>query len=1214
LDENGAAVPSVDIQVTDEGTNIVTSSKTNQAGQFTVPYLPAGTYTLAAALQGFTPYRRTGIAVAANENIRVDITLKVQTVQTSVEVSASTDQIQTDKSSVQSAVQEKLIDIIPNITGNPLYYAMLQANVQPTVNSMDRENINSFGIGIDGRRQFSAVGINGGKAFLNDIQVDGLPVMGGGYNEASVIPNTEGLAEVRVVSNTFSAEYGRGQGAISMNTKSGTNRYRGSLTYTNRNEALNANRYTDNLNAVKRAPFKVNEFGGSIGGPIIRNKLFFTSSYHYVRHNRGNTTLTQVPTALEQRGDFSQTLVRDLSGNPANVVIYDPFNVVEYKPGILQRIPYPNAATTAPNNQYGIYMAKFYPAPNREPLDFTGAQNFQAAVVQKIRRHNLNNRVDYQRGKISLYGSGGNYWADNVNPRFFGKSPLNGAPSVTRDKNPYGQVGATIVVSPSLVVDLRYGYNRINTATLGGDKEGITEYESFGVPKNVQNLIAIWGSAPYIGFGSPWTALTGGFFQTKYEWQQGHTQSGSISKMTGKWTLKFGAENRTLLSNFSDLEEASVAMPAAGFDFGGNFNFKYVNLDGSSPATENTTFLEAGYGATRLFTGAGQWWVRPGANVLPGFAQKYFAVYSQSDWRATPRLTINLGLRWDLQPGPTERFNRMASFDFTRKNAWGTMGSIVFPGVDGYPRNLWDREYSDFQPRLGAAYQMGNGFVLRGGFGLTYLPSNTGYFSGPTNYGSFMFSTGTNMLPYGTNPNGIPQRFWESTSLNVAAGANSAAPQIYGQSGNARLFGRGSGENGFRNGKAYQWNFFVERRIGSNWMASAGYSASAGRNLMLNNRPFQGDQMIDESVLQSWRQSYIASNGVNPRNDLVPNPWQPASGALIPFAGTLGQTTVPRWLTYMPYPHLFGGSLSWTNGFSDYHALIARVTHNFARRFMIDANYTWSKTLDYALTDIADGQGFYSNSGGTVMPDFKDPSNRSKRKYASSDTPHRLNFMAVAETPSLGGSRWMRALTGGWALAPVLLWQSGFPISISGAADGSINGYPDRIPGVPVEVPKEFQRWYNGTTSISLPCGSNSVPRTFTPARNTFLKFNPCAFTGRVVQLANGTYRADQFWYGYSANNFGDIRTSPWFNIDLTVRRTFRFHERYRFELSANAANVLNHTEFRGSASLGLGATTVADNLTTGLLRGYGNNSGFGAYNATTFAPRAVTINLKLSF
>jgi len=184
-----------------------------------------------------------------------------------------------------------MIEALPNITQNPLAYAFLQAGALPRTSASSTDNLNSFGIGVDGRRQWSAVGINGGRAFTNDIQLDGLPVMGGGYNEAAVVPNTEGLQEVRVISNNFSAEYGRGQAVIAMSTKSGTNAFHGNGVYTLRHEGLDANSFANNAQNIPKREFRVNDLGGSIGGPILRNKLFFFSSYHGLRNNQTATAL-----------------------------------------------------------------------------------------------------------------------------------------------------------------------------------------------------------------------------------------------------------------------------------------------------------------------------------------------------------------------------------------------------------------------------------------------------------------------------------------------------------------------------------------------------------------------------------------------------------------------------------------------------------------------------------------------------------------------------------------------------------------------------------------------------------------------------------------------------------------------------------------------------------------------------------------------------------
>ena len=190
------------------------------------------------SLAGFATFRRTGIALATAETVRVSVELAVNKVGETVDVSAEAPMLQTDRTSVSGAVGAEMIEALPNITQNPLAYAYLQAGALPRNAASDTQSANSFGIGVDGRRQFSAVGINGGRAFTNDIQLDGLPVMGGGYNEASVVPNTEGLQEVRVISNNFSAEYGRGQAVISMSTKSGTNAFHGQGVYMMRHEGL----------------------------------------------------------------------------------------------------------------------------------------------------------------------------------------------------------------------------------------------------------------------------------------------------------------------------------------------------------------------------------------------------------------------------------------------------------------------------------------------------------------------------------------------------------------------------------------------------------------------------------------------------------------------------------------------------------------------------------------------------------------------------------------------------------------------------------------------------------------------------------------------------------------------------------------------------------------------------------------------------------------
>jgi len=1214
-DSSHAIVPDASVVVTQIETGAATSIKTTAAGVYTAPYLPAGTYTVGVNASGFTPYRQTGLALAVNQTVRVDVELKVGAVEQTVEVSAQTAQIQTDSSTVQGAVESQLIANLPNPTNNPMLYASLQAGVVPRNAIGDTTSLNSFGVGANARKQSSTIGVNGGRAFTNDIQLDGLPVMGGGYNEAAVMPNTEGLAEVRVVSNNFSAQYGHGQAIISMNTKSGTNEYHGQADYTNRNEALNANNMYNNANGIRRTAFKVNEFGGAIGGKIIKDKLFFFSSYHYLMHNRASTSLLSVPTAAEAKGDFSKTFIRDANGSPVPAQIFDPFSVTQLGTDLYQRTAIPNAVIAQPN-PYALKMYSFYPDPNRTPDDVFNTNNFQATTVIGVRRNSLNNRVDYKRGNHSFYGSGGTFFGSITSPRPFGKAPLNNDPAVQKDRNPYGQIGDTVVLSPTTVLDARFGFNRIWTQSFNGNHSGFDSamYDSFGVPQNIRSIFAMSGAAPVIqpnsfgggsGGGSSWTAVTNGTFGTHLEEQSNYNLTASITKSRGRWTHKAGVEARDLQSNYTDLEEAAAQIASSYFHNGGNFNFQYVTANGGV-ASQNVNNSQKGVNGAALLLGAPSWWVRPGGNVEPAFSQKYLALYSQNDWRATSKLTLNLGLRWDLQPGPTERYDRMSSVDLNAKNSFGSLGAVVFPNRDGYSRNLWNTTYNNWGPRFGVAYQWSSDMVIRGGYGLTYLPSNSGYFASPVDYGTSSFSSGTTQQPYGPSPNGTPAfKLWENHPLNLAVGANPAAPSIYGVS-------ESKFDRQFKNGLAQQWNLFVERTFKRDWFLSVGYSASHSTNLMNRAYAVNSLQKIDPSILSGWRAQYIASNGVtNPQNVQISNPYQPSSTSLLNFTGELGGRTLTQQYAYYKYPLIGPMQMNLSQAWADYNSLQIRFRHNFSHGILMDVNYTWSKEIDNT-DNMEDNQGY--NSGGTAAaPDLVHFANN--RRLGFSDIPHRLVTTFLFESPlNHSGSNLVKAIGGGWETGGSILWQDGFPFSMSGANSGAALGRPDRVLNTPLEVPQELQRWYDGNTKVTLPDG-----RIIQPAKNSFLKYYEGAWSGRTLTMSNGSIVPDVYWYGTAAQTFDEMRGPGRFNVDLSIRRTFKIKERYSLEVAANATNLLNHTQFSSNYSGALGSTNTALSAASGLKPGMGaSGNTFGtltlAGTNTVFDARQIVMNARVRF
>jgi hypothetical protein len=555
----------------------------------------------------------------------------------------------------------------------------------------------------------------------------------------------------------------------------------------------------------------------------------------------------------------------------------------------------------------------------------------------------------------------------------------------------------------------------------------------------------------------------------------------------------------------------------------------------------------------------------------------------------------------------------MSAFDLSAQNAFGSQGTIVFPGVNGYGRSDWNTEYHDFQPRVGAAYRLSDSMVMRGGFGISYLPSNTGNYSSQLLYNETPFTAYTNAQPYGTNPQGVPVGRFSDPNVALIVppvGANASSPYAYSP-GSAFI-------NNEPNGRAMQWNISIEKRLSSSWFASAAYVASYGNHLQTGWLSFENLQNLPASTLSSWRNQYIASNGtLDPSQQLVRNPYQPASGPLLPFGGALGDQTIPQYIPLLPYPLLSQlWALQENLGASNYNALQLRLKHAFSNGLLLDAHYTWSKALDDTSTIAEDTQGINngSDSGAWDLHNL-----HNNMKYSFSDVPNQFTMSAVYDLPFGTGrpveiqNKFLRAVAGNWQTSGVWVWQSGFPFGPAGLSDGAAYGQPNRIAGVPIQVPKSLQHWYNGSTSVTLPCG-----RVVTPPANTFLIYNLCAFDGDVVSTPNGSVVPDIYWYGDAAPTYGDMRGPGRFNVDMSLRRTFRIRESMNFQLGVDATNLLNHTEYVSipgpTIQSYLGNTNTVTNSSVGLAPGQGTNSAYGTMGVSSFDPREIVVNLRLQF
>jgi len=1257
-DPSGAVVVDASVVVKNTDTQESYTSTTNRSGEYAVPYLQNGNYSVTVSKGGFKQFVVEALHLDPAQSAQVDATLSVGTQNEAVTVQASVLQIQTETSEVAGLTTADEIDSLPNITQNPLYYAGLQNGVTARNETMNTQSSASFGIGATARQNDSAYGVNGGRAFENQYQIDGLPVMNDGYNEIAVLPNLESMQEVQVHTEDFSAEYGQGASVISITTKSGTNDFHGQVSYLNRNDMFNANISSNKAQAVPiaRPEFKVNDVGGAITGPIRKDHIFFTGTLHWLSHNQGGTSFASVPTTLERAGDFGATLISNSAsggGAAQPVRLWDPTSATAVPAPatnvyVRNEFPVstncPNATTTSgapvpttggqngngcgdiiPNpSAVGLTLLSLYPKANTTPNNapFTGS-NYKYTTVTTYRKYTTDDRLDWKHGRHSIYGTGGYDWGTELIPPTFGTGGtvpgFNSAPGQTTDRNVYAQVGDTIVMSPSFFLDIRYGGTRTHSTQFLGRDSGFTQYGAFGINAATQALVAINGSAPATTVGT-WTTLNNNQFNNKEEHEISHTVQASATKIKGTLEFKAGFMYHIILPNFTDFEEASANLGGCCANDVGNYTDHYVNATGGAVngAPYNiSTQEQGGYAGALTLVNEGVWFVRPGANLEPAYAAKDLGIYTQNNWRIKPNLTLNLGLRWDLQPGLTERYNHIAGYDFTSSNPFGALGAMDFPGSNGYSRNLWDTEWSDWQPVVGFNYRIMPTFVVHGGYRTTYLPSNTGYFASPNDLGESTWEPGnTGALTYGATPNGIPtEHISDAAPLVAATDANTSAPQSLG-------IAEAYFDRHLKNQIEKQASLFLEKSFGNRgqWFISTGWAGSWENHLSTRNIQFENNQSVSPTTLAAWRATYIATNGgTNPGGVQTQNPFQSANCGTtvkaLPFQGAWAACTVPLQDTLYPFPLLFGGGLNGSRGFAHYNSLQTKFAHT-AHGLHLEANFTWSKSLSFVTTAVEDGQGVDA-TGSISNTDLYH--NRKNQNYDNSDQPLSFNLIAVYQSPfGQGGSFALsnpvaRGLAGGWEVSGVLTMHDGFPLFVTAGSNG-LTSRVNRIPGVPVVLPSSDFRAptgyrYNGSTKVTLPCGV-----IVTPGNLTSMKYNLCAFQSPTVLGANGTtILADEFWYGANPNTFGDIRGEGLTNIDLTLRRQFPIYERFKLEISALAQNFANHPEYNAQPSAGAGGTDTVNNPANGQIPGFGSG-GYGTYGMGTFDPRQIQLQGRIIF
>jgi hypothetical protein len=1088
-DSSGAVVAGADVTVTNEGTNVGEQTRTNDQGVYVVPFLAPGTYTVTAAKSGMQMLRQPGITLRVADDISIPLVLTIGATSTQITVEATTPLVSANNASLGQVIENRRIIELPLDGRDPISLAGLAPGVIPVP---PNTNIHQGG---------AIPSINGAANFTSEVSVDGVPdttPRNSSINSFLIYtPTVDAVAEFKVETNSLSAQYGRfNGGVINVVLKSGTNQIHGSVYEFLRNSVMDANNFFNNRSGLPLPALKRNQFGFTLGGPVViphlyngHNKTFFFMDYEGYRESLASTSSFTVPTALQRQGNFSQTT----TASGQLIQIFDPQSTTSVN-GVLTRTALPGNIIPATRlDPVALALAKYYPLPNNNSL----TNNF-------LRSSAVLNTDDTGDARIDHQFSEKNHFFGRYSIQFpFTGSPNNYANIATPDNPPLTQkrhaatLQDTYTLSPTLILEVNYGLVRqYGTRTAWSNGFDITSLgfaQNFAAAQQVKAIpgITIAGES---GLGN---------VNQNYSTQFNHTVTGSLTKIAGKHTIRGGVDFRTYFIN-----QLQNTLAEGGLSFANTYT-QGPNAFQASAA--------AGNGFATFLLGI------PGGSIAiqPAVAVKstYVAGYVQDDWKVTPKLTLNLGLRYDVSLPRTERYNRFSDFD---PNAASPIANSVpgFPNLKGALtfgspdfRQYANADLNNVAPRIGLAYQITPATVVRAGYGIFYGLSPTDAAGPSVGYADgFTGSTTINTSLDGATPivklsNPFPN------GINLPASrTNLNAYTDLGQSISSVNIGQATPY-------MQNWNVSVQRSLGSSILMQVAYAGNKGTRLPLG-------AAINVNSLTT---SQYLLGAVN--NQLVPNPFY---GIITDPTSILSQPTVTRGQLLKPYPQYINmNAIEATEGSSIYHSLEASVEKRFSKGFNLLVSFTGAKLIDNT-TQAATGQ---------TVASIQDPTNlRAERSIDPQDVSRRLVVSGVWELPIgrkrafLGNmNRWAEGVIGGWQLNGIGSFSSGQPLVLTsiGAARPNVVGTPKNISGAAQNRLSEY-----------FDISAFAVPAAFT--------------------------------YGNSSPTSPNLRAPGIANYDMSLFKSFAVTERIRAQLRFESFNIFNRVQFAapgtqaGSTSFGI--------------------------------------------
>ena len=1213
-DQTGAVVPNAKVIFTSTGTGQAKTATTDGEGRYTAPFLQPGEYKVTVEASGFARTVRSGINLEVAQTATLDFSLKIGGANDVVEIKSDAPLLMTDSATLETTIENKLIEDLPSAQRSTLAFINQTPGVIDAGFALAQgENLNNNGnaqgpLGSPGNRNFfdSSFTVGGGQSSTNDVLLDGVSNTIGDFNGVAVNPPPDSVREFKVLAGVFSAEYGRsGGGIINMITRAGTKNFHTALYEYFQNGGLNANGWQRNRrgqlangrDVLPRIPIKRNQFGGTLSGPVWlpkrifgpfgyenQNKTFFFFNYEGRRERNPFSRELTLPTEKMRRGDFSELYtgatrgtLTDADGSASRFgQLYNPYGALvggkrqAFAGNRLDGLPVcgPGPRTSACLDPVALEILKYLPLPNQSGL----INNYTVSDVALFSRDLYAIRIDQtlseRQSFFVRYSKEDRLQAE---PMFFGSVASNSRSIVDTFHNfTFNDVYS---MKPNLINNVRYGYTRAR-AHQKSISEGF-DPGRLGFPSYILDTSPI-GAFPILAFeagaqgqGRP-SEITAGQIGGSGNNQPRDTQTmaDALTWLKGSHHLKIGGEYRLL--RFFAFQFNNPA---------GTYNFSRGTTRGPVPTTQPAGLLETGSSFASFLLG------------LPSSASKeqvtpitiyhhYYAGFVQDDWKLNHSLTLNLGLRWDYETGTGETHQLISNFDpQSASQLKSRVGAPADPIVNLLRPNLTDlrglisfpkgpqTDYSHkrFAPRIGLAWRLSEKTVLRGGYGVFFVPYSVEQTTAIGNVFTVnapqTFDSNSQVLqPSATGartvflnnpfPNGI-----------TAPPGNSLGPDtLIGQSPTLA-------EPTRPNAYIQQWNFVISRELTKTLVLDVVYAGAHGvrlpyRTVNINQIPKEIIEYARANFAQARDVNGVAATDISSFfNQQVANPF---FGLIANPNSTLRNATLTRAQLLKPYPPYDNPTLFNPHiGASKYNSLQVRLQKRFSDGLTANVSYAWSKTIDI-------GRNGNNNSGAiTSIEDIYDL--RGEYAVSNFDVPHRFVAGFSYELPfgpkKRFGHSWNRVMTGllgGWQMSGTTTFQSGAPISITANSFGLsyATRRPNRLPG------------------------DGSFDDARERARNGQTWFNTAVFA-----------QPGDFVLGNGARNYSDVRRDGYRNVDLSLLKNFYFGERrHKIQLRGEFINAFNLVVF------GTPGTNVSDPANFGLITTQGNT------------PRNIQLVLRYTF